>query len=157
MTRQKALAIDPEKRLLWRMNVRRLSFEEGRDTLLAVSGELDSTMGGRAAELFAAGTDNRRRTLYGLVDRQFLTTAMRTFDFANPDLHAPQRSETTVSQQALFAMNHPFVANRARGLVARISDTPSADMAARVRQLYRLAYQPEPTESPRPAALALLP
>jgi hypothetical protein len=34
----------------------------------------------------------------------------RVFDFANPDLHIPQRAETTVSQQALFALNHPFVA-----------------------------------------------
>ena len=55
------------------MNARRLTFEEGRDTLLAVSGELDRRIGGRAAELFPAGGDNRRRTLYGLVDRQFLT------------------------------------------------------------------------------------
>ena len=109
------MEIDPENHLLWRMNARRLSFEEWRDTLLAVSGELDRTPGGRAAELFAAGGDNRRRTLYGMVDRQFLTSAMRTFDFANPDLHAPQRSQTIVSQQALFAMNHPFVAHRARG------------------------------------------
>jgi hypothetical protein len=156
VARQQALAIDPENRLLWRMNVRRLSFEEWRDTLLAVSGELDSSIGGRAAELFATGSDNRRRTLYGLVDRQFLTTAMRTFDFANPDLHAPQRSETTVSQQALFAMNHPFVANRARGLIAKINDTPTADTAGRVRQLYRLAYQRAPTESQEHAALAFL-
>ena len=51
-------------------------------------------MGGRAADLFAAG-DQRRRTLYGLVDRQFLPGVFRVFDFANPDLHIPQRSETT--------------------------------------------------------------
>ena len=154
--RQQALAIDPENRLLWRMNVRRASFEEWRDTLLAVSGELDRTIGGRATELFAAGSDNRRRTLYGLVDRQFLNAAMRTFDFANPDLHSPQRSETTVAQQALFAMNHPFVAKRARGLVARLGDIPTIDMMSRVRQLYRLAYQRVPTEFEEHAAFAFL-
>jgi Protein of unknown function (DUF1549)/Protein of unknown function (DUF1553)/Planctomycete cytochrome C len=153
---QQAQAIDPENRLLWRMNGRRLSFEEWRDTLLTVSDELDLTQGGRAAELFAAGRDNRRRTLYGLVDRQFLTSAMRTFDFANPDLHTPQRSETTVSQQALFAMNHAFVANRARGLVARLGDIPSADLAGRVRQLYRVVYQRDPTQAQERAAFAFL-
>ena len=153
---QQAFAIDPENRLLWRMNARRLSFEEWRDTLLAASGELNGTVGGRAAELFAPGNDNCRRTLYGMVDRQFLTSAMRTFDFANPDLHAPQRSETTVSQQALFAMNHPFVANRARGLVARLGGVPSADVAGRVRQLYQFAYQREPTEEQQRAALEFL-
>lgn len=153
---QQALAIDPDNRLLWRMNARRLAFEEWRDTLLAASGELDHTLGGRADELFAGGTDNRRRTLYGLVDRQFLTSAMRTFDFANPDLHTPQRSETTVSQQALFALNHPFVAKRARGFAARLSDIPATDVAGRVRRLYQLAYQREPTESQLQAALAFL-
>ena len=127
VARQQALAIDPENRLLWRMNPRRLTFEESRDTLLAVSGELDRTIGGRAADLFPAGSDNRRRTLYGLVDRQFLPGVLRAFDFANPDLHIPQRSETTVPQQALFAMNHPFVADRARGLVARLGEIPSTD------------------------------
>jgi hypothetical protein len=147
---------DPENRLLWRTNARRLSFEEWRDTLLAVSGELDLTSGGRAADLFAAKADNRRRTLYGLVDRQFLTTAMRMFDFANPDLHAPQRSETIVSQQALFALNHPFVANRARGFVARLADIPKTNVAARVERLYQLAYQRAPTKAQEQAAIDFL-
>ncbi len=151
---QQAVALDPENRLLWRMSARRLSFEEWRDTQLAVTGELDRSMGGRAAELLPMGGDNRRRTLYGLVDRQFLTTAMRTFDFANPDLHAPQRSETTVSQQALFAMNHPFAAQRARGLVTQIGDISEADVIGRVRRLYQLVYQRVPTESQEQAALA---
>jgi hypothetical protein len=148
--------LDPENRLLWRMNARRLSFEEWRDTLLALSGELDLTPGGRAADLFAAGTDHRRRTLYGLVDRQFLTTAMRTFDFANPDLHAPQRSETIVSQQALFALNHPYVANRARGFAARVADIPETDVAARVRKLYEIAFQRLPSEAQQHAAVEFL-
>ena len=154
--RQQAVAVDPENRLLWRMNAKRLSFEEWRDTQLAVTGELDRSLGGRAADLLAVGGDNHRRTLYGLVDRQFLTTAMRTFDFANPDLHAPQRSETTVSQQALFAMNHPFAAQRARGLVAQVGDVPVADVVGRVRRLYQLVYQRPPTESQEHAALAFL-
>jgi hypothetical protein len=148
--------LDPENRLVWRMNARRLTFEEWRDTLLAVSGDLDLTSGGRAAHLFAAGADNRRRTLYGLVDRQFLTTAMRTFDFANPDLHAPQRSETIVSQQALFALNHPYVANRARGFAARLADIPEKDVSARVHKLYQLAYQRPPTEAQLHAAIVFL-
>jgi hypothetical protein len=154
--RRQALTADPENRLLWRMNTRRLSFEEWRDTLLAVSGELDGTMGGRAAELFPTGGENRRRTLYGLVDRQFLTTAMRTFDFANPDLHSPQRNETTVSQQALFAMNHPFLAHRSQGMIARLNEAPTTDATGRVRQLYRWAYQRPPTKVQEQAALAFL-
>jgi hypothetical protein len=150
---QRALEIDPENRLLARMNVRRLTFEEWRDTLLAVTGELDRQFGGRATPLFPEKGENLRRTLYGLVDRQFLANAFRTFDFANPDLHIPQRSETIVSQQALFAMNHPFLANRARALVARVNSADKHDDAQRVRDLYQLVYQRDPTEGQLQAAL----
>ena len=153
---QRALKSDPENRLLWRMNPRRLTFEEWRDTALAVSCQLDRRMGGRAADLFPKGADNVRRTLYGLVDRQFLPNVLRQFDFANPDLHVPQRSETTVAQQALFAMNHPFIADRARAVVARLDARQVADPAARVRQLFRVIYQREPTDFQRQAAQQFL-
>ena len=151
--RELALKLDPEDRLIWRMTPRRLTFEELRDTLLAVSGGLDRRPGGRAAELFPAGATNPRRSIYGLVDRQFLPGVLRLFDFANPDLHIPRRSETTVPQQALFALNHPFLAERARALAAAAS---ADDPAGRVRQLYRAAYQRDPTEAQRVEALAFL-
>jgi hypothetical protein len=106
--------------------------------------------------LFPEKGENLRRTLYGLVDRQFLTSALRTFDFANPDLHIPQRSETIVSQQALFAMNHRFLANRARALVARVNSADNHDAAQRVRELYRLVYQRDPTDGQLQAALDFL-
>src|SRR5262249_13310195 len=104
-----AAAIDPENKLLWRMNRERLDFEAMRDTLLATSGELDMKAGGRPDDV-----TGKRRTVYALVDRQFLPGMFRTFDFANPDLHVAQRSTTTVPQQALFLMNGSFVADRAR-------------------------------------------
>ena len=59
---QRAVEIDPENRLLWRMNTRRLTFEEWRDTLLAVTGELDQRIGGRATPLFPENAENVRRT-----------------------------------------------------------------------------------------------
>ena len=142
-----AAQIDPENRLLSRMNVRRLSFEEFRDGLLVTSGRLDTQMGGRATDMFAGnGTANRRRSIYGLVDRQFLATTLRIFDFANPDLHIPVRSETTVPQQALFALNHPFVAQQAQALVERVSrEGANEPDKERVRRLYQTAFQREPT------------
>jgi len=153
--RERALRADPEDRLIWRMTPRRLTFEELRDTLLAVSGELDRRIGGRAAELFPAGATNARRTIYGLVDRQFLPGVLRLFDFANPDLHIPRRSETTVPQQALFTMNHPFMADRARALIARVAG-PADDPADRVRRLYHAIYQRDPTGPQRRSALEFL-
>lgn len=152
----KAQQLDPDNRLLWRMNVRRLAFEEFRDSLLSIAGRLDLTAGGRAADLFLEnGTVNRRRSIYGLVDRQFLPATMRTFDFANPDLHIPARIETTVPQQSLFAMNHPLMAQQARSLVARVQST-TADENTIIQQLYRLVYQRDPTPQQQELARAFL-
>lgn len=141
----RAREIDPGNRLLWRMNSRRLTFEEYRDNLLASAGRLDPQRGGRATDLFASqGTVHRRRTLYGLVDRQFLATTLRVFDFANPDLHTPARSETTAPQQALFALNHPFVAQQAKALARQIGGDSPMKPEEKVKRLYRAAYQRDP-------------
>jgi Protein of unknown function (DUF1553) len=140
---------DPENRLLWRMNARRLSFEELRDSLLAASGKLDSSVGGKAGDLFSPGF--QRRTLYGTIDRQFLPSTLRIFDFASPDLHIPLRSDTTVPQQALFFLNHPLMVGYAQALAGRTA--PTATGEERVRQLYRLAYQRSPTPEQVQAAL----
>ncbi len=153
----RAEQFDPENRLLWRANVHRLSWEEFRDTLLATTGQLDRTQGGRSSDLFSgAGSSNRRRTLYGTVDRQFLPSVLRMFDFPNPDLHIPSRSETTVPQQALFSLNHPLMAEKARALVAHARLNESDDPAVKLRQLYRAAYQRGPTPIQQEAALAFL-
>jgi len=148
-----AQSADPENRLLSRMNPRRLGYEELRDTLAALSGRLDSRMGGKAVDQFPAEGSPVRRTIYGLIDRQFVPGVMRMFDFANPDLHAPQRSETTVPQQALFALNHPFVASQTRALANHL-DGPNN--AGKVRNLYRATFQREPTTAERDLALGFL-
>ncbi|MBI2925393.1 MAG: PSD1 domain-containing protein [Verrucomicrobia bacterium] len=139
-----AATVDPQNRLLWRFNRQRLDFEGMRDSLLAVSGELDLTAGGKAVELFKSPAAPRR-TIYGFLDRQFVPGVYRVFDFANPDLHTPQRSDTTVPQQALFFMNSPFLTERARALARRPEVRGIDALAERVRRLYRLAYQREPT------------
>jgi hypothetical protein len=144
-----AASKDPDNRLLWRANRQRLDFEELRDSLLAASGELDLTPGGKPADIFAS----KRRSLYGLVDRQYLPPLFRVFDFANPDLHIPQRHETTVSQQALFFLNHPFVAARAKALVARKDFTALSSPEEKVRLLHRALYQREPTPAQTTAAV----
>src|SRR4029079_17493135 len=86
--------IDHDNHLLAHFPVRRLEFEALRDGMLAVSDELDPKAGGKPAELVDAA--NKRRTVYALVDRQFLAGTFRTFDFANPDIHVAVRHETTV-------------------------------------------------------------
>ena len=149
----RCLELDPGNRLLWRMNTHRLSFEEMRDAWLAATGELDLRTGGKPAELFP--NENARRTLYARVDREKLPTVMRTFDFANPDLSIPQRNDTIVPQQALFGLNHPFLATRAKAL-ARRTESAGNENTARVRRLYELLFQRKPTAAEMAAALAFV-
>ncbi|MEQ9407503.1 MAG: PSD1 and planctomycete cytochrome C domain-containing protein [Fuerstiella sp.] len=148
-----ALEVDPENRLLWRMNSRRLTFEQFRDAMLTATGELNTQRGGKPAPLFDNPT-NVRRTLYGLVDRQFLPSILRVFDFANPDLHVPQRNQTTVPQQALFFMNHPLVLDRARRLAEVVS--PNATPERMVIELFQRVLLRHPTADERRDAVALL-
>jgi hypothetical protein len=135
---------DPENRSLWRFSPRRLDFESMRDSLLLASGELDLTMGGRPVEMFTQPFAGRR-SVYGRVDRQFLPGTFRTFDFASPDLHTPERIDTTVPQQALFMMNSAFVVERARALANRADVVAIAAPAKRVGRLYEIVYQRRPT------------
>jgi mono/diheme cytochrome c family protein len=148
----KVQRIDPENRLLWRMNERRLTFEELRDSLLSVSQQLDRTVGGKPDDMFQPAF--KRRSLYGRIDRQFLPSTLRIFDFANPDLHIPQRSVTTVPQQALFFMNHPLVVGQSQALAARLPAETAAE--ARVTQLYQWVYQRAPTPGQLSAAIELI-
>ena len=124
------------------MNRKRLDFEALRDALLAASGQLDRSLGGPAVELTKAPWP-QRRTLYGLIDRQNLPNLFRTFDFASPDTHSPQRFTTTVPQQALFLMNSPFLRDQVRSLASRqATRRRESSRATRIERLYRLALGP---------------
>src|SRR5205823_5849424 len=92
-----AYAVDPEDRLLWRVNRRRLEVEAWRDAQLAVAGRLDATVGGPSADL--AGPDNRRRTVYAAVSRHDLDSLLRLFDFPDPNITSGERAVTTVPLQ----------------------------------------------------------
>jgi hypothetical protein len=151
---QEATRVDPDNRLLWRMNARRLSWEQFRDSMLSASGDLDDRIGGKPVSLFNEPYP-KRRTIYGLVDRQFLPALLRTFDFANPDLHIPRRSETTVPQQALFFMNDPLVLERSRALAAH-SKKASSSEEDRIRLLFRNTWQRDPSPVELAEARSLL-
>lgn len=136
------LAADPENRLLWRMNRRRLDLEAFRDSLLAASGKLDLTMGGPSVKLTEAPYP-ARRAVYGFIERQNLPAFFRTFDFANPNVHAAGRPQTASPQQALFMLNSPFVLEQAHALAGR-SAADDGDLK-RLDRLYRSALGRSPT------------
>ncbi len=134
---------DPLNDYYWRANRRRLEFEPMRDTLLAVSGALNSKLGGQPQDLqtrpFAP-----RRTIYGFIDRQNLPGMFRTFDLANPDSTSPGRFNTTVPQQALFMMNGPFVVEQARHILERPEVKGEQKAEKKIAALYEIALQREP-------------
>jgi mono/diheme cytochrome c family protein len=134
-----ARAIDPENRLLWKMNRRRLDFEQLRDSLLFVAARLDRKEGGKAVEIVEPPFSNRR-TIYGFIDRQNLPGLFRTFDFASPDVSTPQRYTTTVPPQALFLMNSPFVIEQARHFARRLDVAWLSNDVQRIDRMHRLAF-----------------
>ncbi len=137
--RPEAIKVDPENRLVWKMNRQRLEFEPMRDALLAVAGRLDRAIGGRPVDLFASPYTTRRG-VYGFIDRQDLPGTLRVFDFASPDVSTPMRPQTVVPQQALFGMNSPFVVEQAKALATRPEVAGAASSDAKVQALYGLIY-----------------
>lgn len=145
--------VDPENRLYWKMPRKRLEFEALRDSWLAVSGRLDTSLSGRPFEN-VSDPNSWRRTIYALVNRNDLPGVFRSFDFADVDVSMAERPATTVPQQALFAMNAPFVIAQAKALAASVASEP--DDGAKVTALFRRALSREPTSSEREQALQFI-
>lgn len=145
-------AADPDNRLLWRYNRRRLDAESLRDALLQVSGKLDLRAGGPAALL---DKDNHRRTLYGLVSRRGLNPMLALFDFPNPNSTSEERLQTTVPLQKLYFMNSPFVIEQSSALAARVTTAETRE-ADRITRAYQLVFQRDPTPQERRLALEFL-
>jgi cytochrome c553 len=135
--------IDADNRYMWRANRRRLSVEAWRDSLLAVSGRLDATLGGPTTNLDNA--DNVRRTVYAKISRHDLNGLLRLFDFPDANITSEKRVETTVPQQQLFVLNSPFIVNQAKALAARL-DKEAKEDSSRIRLAYELAFGRPPSE-----------
>jgi hypothetical protein len=78
--------------------------------------------------------------LYGYLDRLQVPGLYRAFDFPSPDSTNPQRDGTTIPQQALFLMNHPFVLECARRVAGRPNIAGEKDFSSKVVAVYRLLY-----------------
>jgi hypothetical protein len=162
----RAAQVDPENRLCWRMNVRRLEAEEIRDSLLAVSGLLDRHMGGsllavkNRAYFFdhtskdATTYDSPHRSIYLPVVRNHLYDVFQLFDYADPSVTSGDRATTTVAPQALFMINGEIVLQASRDLATGLLGRPERDDSGRIERLYRIAYgrPPAAPESERAAA-----
>lgn len=147
--------VDSDSRLLWRFPLRRLSAEEIRDTMLAVTEQLDTKMGGPGFRLYHYMRDNvstyepldeydpetYRRSVYHQNVRASVVDLMTDFDQADCTLSTPRRSQTTTPLQALTMMNHDFTMDMAESLAARARSLAGDDSSIQIDQVFQLAYQ----------------
>jgi hypothetical protein len=144
----KSLGLDPENRLLWKFRLSRLEAEQIRDAILAVSGRLDESLGGKTVPLrnrqFVfdhtsmdhTKYDSLRRALYLPVVRNNLYTLLEQFDFPDPTMPTGDRKATVVAPQALLLMNSDIVMDSADALAVLLIDQPGDD-AAKVQSAYQ--------------------
>jgi hypothetical protein len=134
---------DPQNRLLWRANMRRLDLEAIRDSLVLLTGRMDATVGGKPVNI-AEEPFSYRRSVYGYVDRTALSDLHVQFDFADPMMPSSRRQSATVPQQALLFLNSPLTIDVARILAARAAGELGA--IQQIRELYRILFQRFPNE-----------
>ena len=139
------LAVDPENRLLWRMNRRRLESEAVRDSLFSVAGRLDFSMGGAGFQ----DASQPRRSLYLMSVRTGAKAAEFGPLFDAPDCSAivERRHESIVAPQALFLMNDPLVTQLATLLSERVAlESENERTDDRIRRLYEITLGRPPIE-----------
>ena len=160
---------DPENRLLWRANRRRLPAEAIRDSMLAISGSLDLSPGGSPVEGLGVlvnnnqadaqeyqGKEVNKRSFYLPIIRNQLPPILSVFDFADPDLVVGKRPVTNVPAQALLLMNSPFVMDSAQRTAQRLLEDESQNAHAFVDAVYRTVLSRPPTEIEQQRAIAFL-
>jgi hypothetical protein len=138
---EETVEADPDNRLWGRMNRQRLEAEAIRDSLLAVAGRLDRTLGGKATQDF----NTNRRTLYFMTIRSDRTSFRELFDAADPTAIIDKRSVSTVAPQALFLMNAPFALDQARALAGRLLSEERSGDRERINRAYELLYGRPPS------------
>ncbi len=139
---ERAMEIDPTNKLMWRFNRQRLTFEGLRDSLVAVTGQMDGKMGGPPLDM-KTGFKNRR-SIYGRINRLDVDVVQRSFDFPDPNITCVKREPTTVAPQALYLMNNSFTLESGKRILQR-KDLPS-DTNRRIEQLYRILFFRSPAE-----------
>jgi hypothetical protein len=157
-----AARIDPDDKLLWRFPRHRLEGEVIRDEALAVSGLLNTRMGGPSVfpELppgmaarggWKSSTDEaerNRRSIYVFVKRNTRYPMFETFDM--PDTHesCPRRNITTSPVQALTLLNSELSLQWAQSLAGRVIESAGANLNRQIETAFRFAYSrlPDKTE-----------
>jgi hypothetical protein len=154
--------LDADNRWLWHFERQRLDAESVRDTILAVSGNLDRTAGGphpfpeqktwdfTQHKPFKAVYESKRRSVYLMTQRFQRHPYLALFDGADTNASTARRITSTTPLQALYLMNDPFMHEQAKQFAGRLMRERSDD-AGRVELAYLLLYgrRPEAQEHAR--------
>ncbi|MEQ8851928.1 DUF1553 domain-containing protein [Gimesia sp.] len=161
-------ARDPQNRLLWRVNRKRLEAEAIRDSILKVCGNLDLEMGGSMLGVenrkYVTSTRNvnpvmyqtNRRSVYLPIVRSALYEVLQAFDFADPSVLSGNRVHTTVAPQALFMMNSDFIMQQTSDFAEQVLHETHLDRAGKVKLLYERVFSRPASELEVMRALAYL-
>ena len=158
-----ALARDPNNDLMWRHEMRRLSAEEIRDSILNLTGQLNLKMGGPSIytevpkDVLATASrpgaawgnspvaERNRRSVYIYVKRSLHEPFLGAFDWADTDNTCDVRFVTTVPTQTLTLLNSKFLNDSAESLAKRLAKVVPGDAKAQVTRALRLATSRKPT------------
>ncbi len=164
-----AKAMDADNRLLWRQNRRKLDAESIHDTVLAISGELDLTMGGSSYKDFVVTHPEHsphyeydlhdpedkacwRRSIYRFIVRSQQQPFMTVMDCADPSMRVEKRNESLSALQALAMMNNGLMVTMARHMAQRVTGE-AAGLEAQVRRAFALALCRPPSAEELPPLL----
>lgn len=171
---EKAIKADPGNMLWWRFDMRRLSAEEVRDTLLTVGGNLNLKMAGPSIyppiprEVLAGQSvpgqgwptsspeESNRRSVYVHIKRSLLLPILSQHDQADTDSSCPVRYTTTVPTQSLGMLNGEFANAQATAFAQRLKKEAPTNLDAQVRRGIRLTTGRIPTDAEVKADLALI-
>jgi hypothetical protein len=150
-----AQSVDPENQFQWRANVKRLEAEAIRDSILAVSGQLDRKFGGTLITIANRSfffdhtskdlTDysSLRRSIYLPVVRNHLYDVFSLFDYSDAGSVVGNRTTSTVAPQALFMMNSGFMLTASDAVARMVDSTQNSE--GQIRNLYRIVLARQPT------------
>lgn len=141
---------DPENRLWWRQNRRRLEAEAIRDSILLVGDSLDRALGGKAPSVDAV-----RRSVYLPINRSAHFEMFSTFDYVETANHIEQRPTTTVPHQALFLLNSPMVHEQAEKIARQVL-AEQTGVEQQLEMLFEHLYGRLPTPAEQEHAQAFL-
>ena len=170
LPRKEALAVDAGSRLLWRFPPRRIEAEGIRDSILAVSGNLDRARGGPSFYLHevdrenvyhyhpkeAFGPADTRRMVYAFKVRMEQDGIFGAFDCPDGSLVMPKRSVSTTPLQALNLFNSRFILDQSQTFAERLRHEAGEQPESQVRAAWQLAFNRTPQRAEAEEAMAFV-